>query len=93
MSWRSSAERELRARVSPELLAGALVIVLIVALFGILGLAQSDGTEPAPGGSTAEPTASANRDPTTTVDTTSMHLGHARKAARGSFNGFLVRGA
>ena len=72
VSWRSSAEWELRARVSPELLAGALAIVLVVALIGILGLAQPDGTGPAPAGSTAEPTASANRDPTTTVDTTSM---------------------
>lgn len=72
MNWRSSAEWELRARVSPELLAAVLVILVVLALMGILGLAQSDGTEPAPGGSTAEPTASASRDPAATVDTASM---------------------
>lgn len=74
MSWRSSAEWELRARVSPEMLAGVLVIVAVVALIGILGLAQSDGTEPAPGRSTAEPTASASRDPRATADTTSRSV-------------------
>lgn len=74
MNWRSSAEREVRARVSPEMLAGALVIVLIVAILGILSVAQSGGTEPTPEGSTAEPTAFADRDPTPAADPTSMGL-------------------
>ncbi len=60
MSWRSSAERELRTRVSPELVAAILVLVLALALIGILGPAQSDGAESASGGSTAEPAASAS---------------------------------
>lgn len=86
MSWRSSAEWELRARVSPELLAGALAIVLVVALIGILGLAQSGGTQPAPGGSTAEPTASASRDPTTAVD---VRTGEPRRSQERY--GFAIR--
>ena len=70
MSWRSSAERELRTRVSPELVAGILVVVVALALIGILGIAQTAGTEPSPGGSTAAPSASASRDPAGAGDTT-----------------------
>lgn len=72
MSWRSSAERELRARVSPELVAAILVLVLALALIGILGLSQSDGADPARGGSTGEPAASASPDPSAAVDTKTM---------------------
>lgn len=76
MSWLSSAEWELRARVSPELLASGLVIVVAVALVGILGVTQPAGTGPPPGGSTAEPTAeptaSATPVPTANLDTTSV---------------------
>jgi hypothetical protein len=76
MSWRTQANWELRARVTPELLAGGLVIIVAVALAGALSLAQPVGTEPASGGSTAvstsKPTASATPAPTATVDTKSV---------------------
>jgi hypothetical protein len=62
MSWRSSAERALREHISPEMVAGLLVLVLALALIGILGFPQLDGTEPGPSGSTAEPAESVNRD-------------------------------
>jgi hypothetical protein len=74
MNWRSSVEWELRARLSPERLAGGLAILVVLALIGIVGLAQSDHSEPARGRPTAQPGASASRDQRATLDVTRARL-------------------
>jgi hypothetical protein len=69
VSWRESAEWEVRSRVSPELLAGALAVVLVVVVIGILALGQPDRTKRDRGAPTAAPTASGQGTPTSDVGT------------------------
>jgi len=75
VSWRTLAWWELRARLSPEVLAGGLSIVVLAAIAGVLWLGPPATTGPAGGGSGADPTsspaASATPAPTATADTTS----------------------
>lgn len=69
MSWRAAVEWQLRSRVSPEVLAGALVVVLALVILGIVALAQPDRTKPTHRVPTAEPTGSGMASPIAVIET------------------------
>ncbi len=72
MSWRASAQLELRTRVSPELLAAGLVVLVAIALVGSLVVVRPFGTQQATVAPTTEPIPSATPLPTARVEAPSI---------------------
>jgi hypothetical protein len=72
VNLRDTVEWELRARISPELAAAGLVIIMAFTLLVIFNAVQAAGANPAPGPSDARPSSFVREYGTTSAGTVAV---------------------